>query len=184
MLSRDEFDRLLDAVTPHWKPLVKFLVVTGCRWGEATALKPSDIDREAGTVKIRRAWKYSSAGYTLGPPKTKRSRRTINVGSLLDELDYSHDWLFVNTIGRPVRYHGFKPKVWDKAVTKAGLDPKPTPHDLRHTCASWLLAAGVPLTTVSRQLGHENVQITADVYTDVDRASFQAAADAMEKLIR
>lgn len=185
MLSRDEFNRLLEAGTvAYWEPLLRFLVASGCRWGEASALRPGDVDRSAGTVKVRRAWKKSSKGYHLGPPKTKRSRRTINLpADVLDRLDYDHDWLFVNTLGRPLRYHAFKTNIWNRAVAKAQLDPAPTPHDLRHTCASWLLAAGVPITTVSRQLGHESIKITADIYTDVDRTSHQAAADVMAKLL-
>ncbi|KZS62556.1 hypothetical protein A4G28_08275 [Mycobacterium ostraviense] len=73
--------------------------------------------------------------------------------------------------------------MWDKAVAKAKLDPAPTPHDLRHTCASWLLAAGVPILTVSRQLGHELVKMTGDIYGDVDRASHAAAAEVMGRLL-
>jgi integrase len=185
MLSRAEFDGLLDACAEYYRPLLRFAVASGMRWGEITALKPGDIDQEAHTVKIRRAWKYSSKGYRIGPVKTKRSKRTINVSDdVLAALDYTHQWLFTDERGRPVRYHLFKPQVWDRAATKAELDPKPTPHDLRHTCASWLLANGQPLTTVSRILGHENIQITADTYTDVDRTSHQAAADVMARLLR
>lgn len=184
MLTRDEFAELVDAFTPHWRPLLRFLVVSGCRWGEATALKPSDVDRHAGTVKIRRAWKYSSAGYKIGPTKTKRSRRMINVSKkVLNELDYSHPWLFVNTAGQPVRYHSFRANVWDPAVAKTMLNPKPTPHALRHTCASWMIQRGVPLAVVSRHLGHENIQITVDTYSDVDRSSFAAAAAAIDEAL-
>ena len=105
MLSRDEFAALLAATTEYWRPLVEFLVASGCRWGEAAALKPSDVDRKAGTVKIRRAWKYNSDGYQIGDPKTRRSKRTINVpAAVLDKVDYSHEWLFVNRDGGPVRY--------------------------------------------------------------------------------
>ncbi|MDD7813638.1 tyrosine-type recombinase/integrase [Mycobacterium sp. CSUR Q5927] len=181
MLSREEFGQLLDATTAYWRPLMEFLVYSGCRWGEAVALRPRHVDRKTGVVKIRQAWKKSSNGYELGAPKTKRSRRDINVSTeVLDQLDYSHEWLFVNRDGGPVRYQGFRRRVWDKAVQRAQLvDPQPTPHDLRHTCASWMIAAGVPLTVVSRHLGHENIQITADTYTDVDRTSFVAAAAAI-----
>jgi integrase len=184
MLSRDEFTRLHSAMTEPWRPFVEFLVTSGCRWGEATALRPADVNRTAGTVRIRRAWKYSSKGYTIGQPKTKRSKRTINVPmNVLAKLDYSHEWLFTNRAGGPIRYQGFRRRVWDKAVARAQLDPAPTPHDLRHTCASWMLNAGVPITTVSRHLGHESIKITADIYGDVDRASHQAAADVMSKLL-
>lgn len=180
MLTRDEFARLLEATTEPWRPLLEFMVASGARWGEVVALKPGDVDRATGEVRIRRAWKYSSAGYQIGPPKTKRSRRTIRVPtSLLDQLDYGNDWLFVNRTGGPVRYQGFRRRVWDQAVTRAKLDPPPTPHDLRHTCASWMLNGGVPITVVSRHLGHESIKITVDIYGDVDGASAQLAADFM-----
>lgn len=185
MLSRDEFDRLLAAGTvSYWRPLIDFMVASGARWGEVSALKPADVDRSAGTVRIRRAWKKSSSGYHIGPTKTKRSKRTINVPPrVLAQLDYSHEWLFTNTAGRPLRYHSFKTNIWNRAVANAKLDPAPTPHDLRHTCASWMLNAGVPITTVSRHLGHESIKITADIYGDVDRATHQAAAEVMDRLL-
>lgn len=180
MLSHEEFALLLSKVTPPWRPLVEFLVASGCRWGEAVALKPSDVDRSAGTVRIRRAWKYSSSGYTIGPPKTKRSRRTIDVDQgLLEKLDYTGEWLFLNRMGGPVRYQGFRRRVWDKAVERSKLDPKPTPHDLRHTCASWMLNGGVPPMTVSRHLGHESIQVTVDIYGDVDRTSSRVASEVI-----
>lgn len=180
MLTRDEFAALLEATTEPWRPLLNFMVASGARWGEVSALKPSDVDQAAGTVKIRRAWKYSSNGYEIGPPKTKRSRRTISVPtSVLSQLDYSHEYLFTNRAGGPVRYQGFRRRVWDKAVARAELDPAPTPHDLRHTCASWMLTGGVPITVVSRHLGHESIKITVDIYGDVDRASAALAADFM-----
>lgn len=184
MLTRDEFDRLLDSTTEYWRPLVEFMVASGARWGEVVALKPGDIERQTGTVHIRRAWKYSSAGYAIGPPKTKRSKRKIKVPlPLLDKLDYSGEWLFQNRAGGPVRYMGFRRRVWDKAVERAGLDPAPTPHDLRHTCASWMLNGGVPITVVSRMLGHESIKVTVDIYGDVDQEAVQIAADFMAGML-
>ncbi len=132
-LTHDEFAKLLAAVTEPWRPLVEFLVASGCRWGEATALRPSDVDREAGTVRITRAWKrtYDRGGYELGPPKTKKSIRTINMPkSVLDKLDYTGDWLFVNRAGRPVRHNGFHDRVstaqggarWHASTVKVVLE--------------------------------------------------------------
>ncbi|AVO21646.1 integrase [Mycobacterium phage MooMoo] len=185
MLTHAEFDRLYDAVTPHWRPMLQFMVMTGLRWGEVSALQPRHVDVETSTIKVRQAWKYSSAGYVLGPPKTKRSRRTVDVPArLLERLDLSNEFVFVNTDGGPVRYPGFLRRVWNPAVKRAGLDPRPTPHDLRHTYASWQLTGGTPVTIVSRQLGHESIQITVDTYTDVDRTSSRVAAEFMDGLLR
>lgn len=189
MLSTAEFDALLAATSAYWRPMLVFMARTGARWGEVSALKPSDVDRKAGTVRIRRAWDYSSKGYRIGPPKTVRSDRTINVAAkVLDQLDYTSEWLFTNSgrgrqgDGGPVRYQNFRRNVWLPAVTAAKLDPPPTPHDLRHSCASWMIGAGVPIAIVSRHLGHESIKITMDVYGDVARDSFAQAADALDKL--
>lgn len=192
-LERDEFALLLEHTSEYWRPLVSFLVASGCRWSEATALKPGAVDRQAGTVRITKAWKTGAGGYTLGVPKTKKSVRTINVPtSVLDRLDYDHEWLFTNS-GRgragsdgPVRIHSFNPNVWTPAVKRAqaaGLTKKPRVHDLRHTCASWLVQAGVPLPVVQAHLGHENIHTTISVYSHLDRASGQRAASAINDML-
>jgi integrase len=199
-LSRDDFARLLDSVTEPWRPLVEFLVASGCRWGEATALRPSDVDRDSGTVRIARAWKrtYDRGGYELGPPKTKKSVRTINVPkSVLDKLDYSGEWLFTNRDGRPVRHNGFHDRVWKPAVeriwpsvdpegvpiSKANLPARPRIHDLRHSCASWMILSGVPLPVVQAHMGHESINTTIGLYTHLDRRSGEAAADAIAAVL-
>lgn len=185
MLDRTEFRRLHEATDGHWKNLVEFLVASGQRWGEAAALQPQHVNVKAGTVLVRQAWKYSpTKGYYLGPPKTKRSRRTVDVPTrLLKKLDLSGDWVFARPDGGPVRYQGFWRDVWNPAVAAAKLDPRPTPHDLRHTYASWQLTGGTPIFVVSRQMGHESIKVTADIYGDVDRTSARAAADFMDTML-
>jgi integrase len=193
-LEHDEFQLLLGEVAQYWRPLVEFLVASGCRWSEATALKPQAVDRSAGTVRITKAWKTGAGGYELGVPKTRKSVRTINVpADVLDKLDYTGEWLFTNS-GRgrrnpdgPVRIHSFNPNVWAPAVKRAqdaGLTKKPRVHDLRHTCASWLLQAGRPLPSVQAHMGHESIQTTSDVYGHLDRSSGQGNADVIGAALR
>jgi integrase len=183
-LTREDFAKVHAVLAEHWRPLVSFLVSSGCRFGEATALRPADIDRDNHTVRIVRAWKYHSGGYEIGVPKTKRSVRTINIPpSVLDQLDYSGEWLFVSRSGGPVRITGFNPRVWKPAVAKAELDPRPRVHDLRHTAASWLIAAGIPLPVIQRRLGHESITTTVDLYGHLDRRSDAAAAEAISALL-
>jgi hypothetical protein len=148
-----------------------------------------------GTVKITKAWKKTPSGYELGQPKTCRSVRTINVpASVLYSLDFSHDWLFTNSEGRPIRLYSWRTNVWVPSLTKARtkdsktldkvlLEKQPRIHDLRHTCASWLLGAGVPLITVSAHLGHEDAATTARIYGHLDGTAGQAAAAAMANLL-
>jgi integrase len=71
-LTQEEFALLHSCVNEHWQPLVEFLVASGARFGEATALTPGDIDLAEATVRIQRAWRYvTGGGYQLGPPKTR-----------------------------------------------------------------------------------------------------------------
>lgn len=192
-LEPAEFQHLLGHVSEYWRPLVSFLVASGARWSEATALQPRDVDQAAGTVRIRRAWKTGAGGYTLGVPKTKKSVRTINVpADVLDALDYEGEWLFTNS-GRgragdtgPVRVHSFNPNVWTPAVKRAqaaGLAKRPRVHDLRHTCASWLIQSGRPLPAVQQHLGHESIQTTVGVYGHLDRSSGRDNADALAAML-
>lgn len=183
-LSHDEFATLLAAITEPWRPLVQFMLASGARPAEVFALRPADVNRKESTVRISRAWKRSPGGYEMGAPKTDRGRRTINVPkAVLDELDYTGEWLFTNpgrgrrAVGGPVRLPNFRANVWWPAIAKADLPPpRPRVYDLRHTCASWMIQAGVPLPVIQQHLGHESIDVTVGVYGHLDRRSAQAAA--------
>ena len=183
-LTRPEFGQLLAGFTDHWRPLVEFMALSGARFGEISALRPGDVDRDTRTVRIARARKrtYESGNmYELGPTKTKRSERTINVsGTLLDKLDYGREWLFTNTKGGPVELSSWRTNVWYKSVDRAvdlGLGKRPRIHDMRHTCASWMIARGIPLPVIQQNLGHESISTTVNLYGHLDRAQAAAAAD-------
>ncbi|KQY02930.1 hypothetical protein ASD37_25620 [Mycobacterium sp. Root135] len=197
-LTREQFELLHSKVTPFWQPMVEFLVASGARWGEIAALRPHNVNREDGTVWIAQSWKQGTGGYRLGSTKTKKGVRTINVPkSVLDKLDYSNEFLFVNRTGGPVRAQGFYARVWVPALKRAwpSVDEngepvkgqtkvlRPRIHDLRHTCASWMIQAGVPLPVIQQHLGHESIQTTVAVYGHLDRRSMQAAADAIGRVL-
>lgn len=166
------------------------LLGTGLRWGELTALQTGDFDALASppTVTVRRAWKKSKAkGWYTGPPKSRRSRRTITVSREVAEIliaraDLSDEkaLIFTNHKGKRVDNSNFRRDCWNPAVriAQAGRDLKgrpypvigewlrksPTPHDLRHSHASWLIAANINIVRVSRRLGHESVAFTERIY--------------------
>jgi integrase len=119
----------------------------------------------------------------LLPCGDPRSRREVAVDKdILDTLDYTHEWLFTNAHGGPVRYSKFR-DIWDRAVAKGELTGNPTPHWLRHTCGSWFLNAGEPILTVSRILGHESITTTG-IYGWDDKKRHQAAAKKMARLLK
>lgn len=186
-LTRDEYRLLKAEFSDYYQPLVEFLVASGCRASEALALKPSDIDRLQSTVRITRAWKKDGGTYYLGPPKSPKSVRTINVPKpVLDQLVYSNEWLFVGSNGQPVRLYSWRSNVWIKTRAKAiraGLEKRPRIHDLRHTCASWMIQKGVPLPVIQAHLGHESIKTTVDRYGHLDRSNHIAAAAAIGEML-
>lgn len=184
-LSVPEFDTLLHFIPDYYKPLVLFLAGTGLRWGEASALQWGEVNLRATppTVRVVRAWKKSDGtGPLLSIPKTSKSRRTVSMyRALVDALGtpgLSDALVFPSrtTAGGRMPYQRFRKAAWNRAVDAAmdrakcaelGLTPltrRPTPHDLRHTHASWLIAAGVPLPYIQARLGHESITTTIGTY--------------------
>ena len=168
ILTDDEFLRLWNAMTDHYKPLVWLLAATGMRWGEATALTWRDIGEDQ--ITIRQAWKHDEDGHRriLGMPKTQQGRRRIEttpaVIKSLGDRGKADDHVFVNAHGNPIVYHTFHRSHWRPACERAGLDPAPTIHGLRHFAASYMLAQGADIFEVSRALGHADITTTTKVY--------------------
>lgn len=169
-LTHAEFDRLLAATPEFWRPFVILLFGTGLRFSEATALQVQDINADAATLRVMRAWKREKGGLRIGPPKSRMSRRTIALpNEVVDVVEPLLDrpgsaWLFLTTTGRPVLHSNFYNRVWKPACIEAGLDPRPRIHDSRHSHASWLIAQGVRLEVVQERLGHEDYTTTRRVY--------------------
>jgi integrase len=187
-MTSDEFKILKAAFSEHYQPLVEFLVASGCRANEAFALKPSDVDQEAGTVSITKSWHAGGAdGWYLGPPKSEKSVRTINVPkAVLERLDYSHEWLFVGTNGRPVRLYSWRANVWYKSLAKAkrnGLKRSFAIKDLRTTCGSWMVQNGVDLVLVQDHMGHESYETTRRHYAHLDRRNHESASAVIGNLL-
>ncbi|MFB7905207.1 tyrosine-type recombinase/integrase [Kitasatospora sp. NPDC056076] len=157
--------------------IVELAVGTGIRWGELSALQKRDIVRRGGrpALRIQRTWKLDENGkrYT-GPPKTKKSRRTIVLTPRLSAIvqraargKAADELLFLAPEGGAWLPATFRRQRWLPAIEKAqaeGLTKTPRVHDLRHTHASWMIAAKIPLPAIQARLGHESIQTTVDRY--------------------
>jgi integrase len=194
-LSPAEFYTLLHFIPAYYRPLVRFLVLTGMRWSEATAVERRDVVRTSrpATVVVSKAWKRD---HTVGPPKTEKGYRTLPLRPDLVtdlELDGPGGQLLFQgpENGGRLWYGNFKARIWDRAVKQAmseeackaagreRLPRRPTPHDLRHTYASWLIAQGAPLNLVQRNLGHENITTTVDTYGHLSPAAHEDTVTAL-----
>ncbi|GAA2137924.1 hypothetical protein GCM10009760_18830 [Kitasatospora kazusensis] len=157
--------------------LVELAVGTGIRWGELSALQKRDIVRRNGrpALRIQRTWKLDENGARyMGPPKTKKSRRTIVLTARQSEIvqlaargKAADGLLFLAPQGGAWLPVGFRRQRWLPAIAMAqeeGLTKSPRMHDLRHTHASWMIAGRLPLPALQARLGHESIQTTVDEY--------------------
>jgi integrase len=182
IITPDEYAGVIDRVPDHYKPFVNFLAGTGCRWGEAVALQVRDV--QLPNVRLRRGLKWSpDNNRKVGATKTRRSNRTVALPrELHDEIraacdgKASTDLVFTAPRGGSILHRTFWSRVWLPAV--AHMDPRPRIHDLRHSHASTLLAAGVPIHIVQLRLGHESIKTTVDTYGHLLPDAQQSAADA------
>ncbi|HEY8864495.1 MAG TPA: site-specific integrase, partial [Candidatus Dormibacteraeota bacterium] len=168
----------------------------GLRQGEALGLRWHDVDLEARQLHVRHALQRIDGRLQLVEPKTARSRRTITmpatvVNALRDHRRRQQDeqrpivqlagFVFAHPDGSPldgsVVTHQFQ-----KLLKRAGL-PRLRFHDLRHSCASLLLAQGVSARMVMETLGHSNISTTMDIYSHVMPSLRQDAADAMDRVL-
>jgi len=197
IFTADEWTRFYEAMDPHYRPLILFLLATGMRIGEATAVQVRDLDLDATmpTIRVRRAWKKAEHGVYLGSTKTRRGVRTIVlppdvVTSLRPRAALAADTLvFTGRRGGRIPAGRFRERQWEAALVRAGITKHLTPHSLRHTSASWLLTAGIAPQVVQHRLGHESLSTTSRVYahlmTDaqVGAAAFMAGATSRPRQI-
>jgi len=89
--------------------------------------------------------------------------------------------VFASSVGTPVEPRNINRR-WDELRDRAGLDGLRL-HDLRHGCATFMLAAGVPARTIMEVLGHSEISVTMNTYTHVLAQLRQDAADAIDKVL-
>lgn len=186
-LTRDEFALLLKAFhQPQYRLFVEFLAETGCRFGEAAALTPADVNLDAGTVTFNKSFGrcgYDGIGYRRGTTKTEESNRTVRVRqALLERLDLSGEFVFTNTDREQIKIESFRKRQWHEALKRSGLPEHrwPRPHDLRHSHASWLLDAGISLPAIQKRLGHRSLATTLNLYSHPATNSEDAILKALE----
>lgn len=194
LTARESLD-VVNAMPERYRPLVAFLRGTGARFGEATALRASDFDLDAPTpsVSIQRAWKRGDDGrFYIGPPKTKKSRRSVSLPPSVVEViraaveSAKDGYVFRTTYGGPIRhatFYDFWAAALDTLGYARGRGLRPRIHDLRHTHASLMLASGMPIYELSRRLGHESIQTTIDRYSHLVPDAHFRAIDVAEKAL-
>ncbi len=187
VLTADELRKVFAALVDPYRIPLLLIAYTGAREGEALGLRWSDVNWSERTVAIRRQYR---AGL-FSDPKTKSSARTVELpAELVLELRRwrlacpkgPHDLICPSEKGGPMSGSVLLQSGLYPAEDRAGVR-RARVHDLRHSFASNLLAAGVDVVTVSKALGHANVNITLGVYSHSIPGKRLGATDAMARLL-
>lgn len=197
--SEAEAAAFLDAVRPdRMYPLWRLALATGLRRGELCGLRWKDVDLAAGAITIANT-RVVAASVVDGAPKTKAGARIVALDAettavlaawrrsvAQERLVAGSRWsdtglVFVDEFGV-----GPHPETitrwWREATLKAGLPPIRL-HDARHTAATVMLRAGVPVKVVSQRLGHADVAVTMRVYQHVTAQDDRLAADVLGRAL-
>jgi integrase len=182
-LDAEQARRFLHAARgDRFEALYVLSLTTGLRMGEALGLRWSDVDLDAGTLRVNRQVQHmrGGGGLVFSEPKNA-SRRTLDLPQRAVEALRSHrkkqaeeklratDYgdsglVFATGKGTPIDAQNIVNRYFKPLLKRADL-PDIRWHDLRHTYATLLLARGTHPTYVQKSLGHASVQLTLDRYS-------------------
>lgn len=163
--------------------LALFLLTTGCRRGEALALRYSDINYENKTVSITKTVEWlGNIAQIKDHPKTDAGIREIPLPDILftklfqNKTSNKNALIFPNYKGELISNSNLT-RMWDTYCKSTGI--KATPHQLRHAYATILYDAGIDVKTAQTFLGHANIQTTLNIYTHLSETR---KSDAVQKI--
>ena len=162
----------------------------GLRQGEAFGLALDRIDATAGMITVDQQVIIVNRHPILAQPKTSASLREVPMPRFVLRAVMAHadrlgldgaDVMCRTSKGTLLRRDYYNRHIWKPAIAAAELAEDTTFHDLRHTFASTALAEGVPISEVSRWLGHRSITTTVDLYGHLVPEASGRARDALDK---
>lgn len=174
-LTEEEVQTLFKVTPTKFHRTWTFLIESGVRIGELVSLEWDNFDLDRGQLSLS-----PSESIKL---KSNRGRRVPLTSSMVDDLRRSQD------AGQPRPFPLTRWEIkgaWNRARKKMGMagDRGFVPHSLRHTCATRLIANGVPTSTVQKWLGHANIATTT-LYLNQsvdDMAQYTDAVKVVQKM--
>lgn len=199
-INMDDYKAIHGRMDPHFQPFADFLLGSGCRFSEATALLGKDfvLDANPPLVLITKAHKLGGddnpARY-VGDPKSEKSRRRVSlapstVAAIAPAVRRALEDggpVFRMKNGGEMTHQAFYNRAWSKPRAAAGLGPgsekNVTVHSIRHLHAAIMLQAGMSMYELSARLGHNSIQMTVDLYSHLlPDAHFRGAEVATRAL--
>lgn len=187
----------------RWRPMWQTFASTGMRRGEVAGLRWAEVDLDAGTIAVERSTTQLGQQRVTTTPKN-HERRTVAIDQELvaelrawkvqqaaERLAFGPAYADVEGLvftwqdGRPVM-PDYITKTFDriqKATVSTPALPRLVVHELRHSHATILLRAGVPVHIVSKRIGHKDPSVTLNVYADVIPDDDTSAVDVFSKVV-
>ncbi|MBR7184694.1 MAG: site-specific integrase [Clostridia bacterium] len=197
-LTESELARFLPLFDGYsvFNTIVKLLLYTGLRAGEALGLQWQDIDFKNNFIMVNHTLSEVGGKHILTTPKTKNSKRTIAISSTVASLlreHRKHQWELQIALGADFA-HPEMVFTSDRGNYKSRSNLNTsfhrflkgtefeflTLHSLRHCNATLLLNSGVDIKIVSDHLGHSTISTTANIYADVLESSKRKTAEIIE----
>lgn len=181
IITKLDTDRRLN----RYSALFKLLIYSGCRIGEALALNISNVS-DSG-IRVARTLAYINGQFYYNEPKTSSSLRTISLPTdIVQELrnhytDNENQLVFHTASGMPYT-PAFIRKKWNDVLNACGITETFSLHSIRHTHATLLIHENVPITEISRRLGHASVSITLNYYAEFVQGYDNKIADKLTNL--
>jgi integrase len=187
-LGWSEVERLASETVEPYDNLVRFACLTGLRQGELFALRDRALDLRQRTVAVEAGARDGK----LVPTKTSAGRRQVRLSGeslrvlreqLLARAPNELGLVFPTPGGTVWRKDNFMARVFRPAVRRADLAPLRF-HDLRHTYAALMVAAGAHPKLLQAQLGHTSINVTLNTYGHLFPDAFADVGDALDSIVR
>jgi integrase/recombinase XerC len=157
------------------RAILETLYSAGLRVGELVGVNLDDLDLEGGAVTVRGKGRKERLAM-LGTPAIEAIRQWLDVRDAFAALQPRQPAVFLNQRGGRLTTRSVG-RMLEKRLAEAGLDPRTSPHTLRHSFATHLLDAGADIRGVQELLGHKSLT-TTQIYTHV---STQRLQDSYQK---
>ena len=166
---------------------IRLMLGTGLRTQELLALSPSDFAKDGSYVMVNKAIKTVNGHPTLGPPKSKSSRRRIPIPEnyrhcakyLCEHGGKEHIWSMPGH--NPLYSVGSFRRRYYTALNKIPGVRKLSPHCCRHSYVTRLEACNVPMEVISRLAGHSEIK-TTDHYLHTSEETLSNAVSVLNHL--
>jgi integrase len=188
-LTRDQLGALADEAG-RYRSLVLLLGTVGLRWGEAAALRVSDIDFLRRRIHLHRNAVTVGKQTWLGTLKSNKNRTVAVPGFVADALAETAEGKSRDELLWPSQAGGYlaPPAARESWLSGAVARcqqadktfPRVTAHALRHTAASLAISAGANVKVVQRMLGHSSAAMTLDVYADLFDTDLDEVAERLD----